>query len=51
MCGMYGWYVRMECMNGMYGWYVRMECINGIDGFDVRQKETMWKEQKCLNWK
>ena len=51
MCGMYKWYVRMVCTDGMYKWNVRMEYINGINRFDVRQRETMWKEQKCLNWK
>ena len=41
----------MVCTDGMYKWNVRMEYINGINRFDVRQRETMWKEQKCLNWK
>ena len=41
----------MECTDGIYKWNVRMECINGIKRFDVRQKETMWKEKKCLKWK
>ena len=32
MCGMYGWYVRMECINGMYGWNVQMELTDLMYG-------------------